>query len=182
MGPATGLVLVLAALLLPVSWPLGPAAVTAAGNCKLALDAGHAAPGSGTPSTVVDFSVVVSYKAACSPPATVQVTIAGLASPNLALSPGQPSTAAGMTTVTYTGQRTIGAAGTWPYEFRARLTAADPWVTLAGSAPAALTIKVPATPKPTPKPTHKPTPKPTQEPTPEPTPQPTPVATQAPGP
>ena len=132
MGPAAGLVLFLAALWLPFGWPLGPAAATAAGNCKLALDAGQAAPGSGTPSTVIDFTVVVSYKAACSAPETVRVTIAGLGSPTLALTPGQPSTAAGITTVTYSGQRKIGAAGTWPYEFAARLTAASPWVVLAG--------------------------------------------------
>ena len=100
VGPAAGLVLLLAALLLPVGWPLGPAAVAAAGNCKLALDAGHASPGTATTQTVIAFVVEVSYKAACSPPGTVRVTITGLASPTLALSPGQPATAAGITTVT----------------------------------------------------------------------------------
>jgi hypothetical protein len=173
-GPATGLVLLLAAVFLPVGWPLGPGTAAAAGNCKLTLAGGQAAPGSGTPQTAIDFALEVSHKAACSPPATVRVTIAGLASPTLALTPGQPSTAAGTTSVTYTGQRTIGAAGTWTYEFAARLTAADPWVILAGTAPAALTINVPATPKPTAKPTPKPTP------TPKPAPKPTVKPTKAP--
>ena len=146
-GPAAGLVLLLAALWLPFGWPLGPAAATAAGNRKLDLAAGRGCPGSGTTQTVIDFAVEVSWKASCSPPQTVRVTIAGLASPTLALAPGQPSTATGTTTVTYTGQRTIGAAGTWTYEFAARLTAADPWVTLAGNSPAALTINVPSHPE-----------------------------------
>ena len=178
MRPAGGLVLLLAALWLPVGSPLGPAAASAAGNCKLDLAAGGAAPGSGTPQTVFDFAVEVSWKASCSPPQTVRVTIAGVASPTLALSPGQPATAAGTTTVTYTGQRTIGTAGTWTYEFAARLTAADPWVVLAGSAPAALTINVPITPKPTAKPTPKP--KPTPRPTIRPRRRPTAKPTKAP--
>jgi hypothetical protein len=177
MGPAAGLVLLLAALWLPFGGPLGPAVATAAGNCKLELAAGQAAPGSGTTATVIDFVVVVSYKAACSPPETVRVTIAGLASPTLALSAGTPSTATGITTVTYTGQRTIGAAGTWTYEFAARLTSADPWVVLPGSSPASLTISAPPAP-PTPKPTAKPTPKP--KPTAKPTPKPTAKPTKAP--
>ena len=180
MGPVAGLVLILAALWMPVGSPLGPAAATAAGNCKLDLAAGQAAPGSGTPQTVFDFAVEVSWKASCSPPQAVRVTIAGVASPTLALSPGQPSTATGTTTVTYAGQRTIGTAGTWTYEFAARLTAAAPWVVLAGSAPAAITINVPVTPKPTAKatPQPKPTPKPTAKATPKP--RPTAKPTKAP--
>ena len=178
----------MAALWLPFG-PLGPATAAAAGNCKLALESGQAAPGSGSPETVIDFTVIVSYKAACSPPGSVRVTVAGLASPTLALTPGASSTATGTTTATYTGQRTVGAVGSWPYEFAARVTAGDPWVVLPGSSPAALTISVPPTAPPTPKPTAKPkpTPKPTAKPkpTPKPTAKPTkasPTATPKPNP
>ena len=134
MGPAAGLVLFLAALWLPFGWPLGPASATAAGNCKLALDAGGAAPGSGTPSTVVDFTVVVSYKAACSARKTY-----GSRSPDLGhrRSRSRRGRRHGRR---YHDSHVHGAAQDRhgrdvAVRVRRRLTAAGPWVVLPGTAP-----------------------------------------------
>ena len=105
------------------------------GTASSPWHAGQAAPGSGTPSTVIDFAVEVSYKAACSPPADRAGHDRRTGVTDARAHAGPASTAAGITTVTYSGQRTIGTAGTWTYEFAARLTAADPWVILAGQRP-----------------------------------------------
>jgi hypothetical protein len=176
IGLAVGLVL--AAGLLGV--PLGVDA--AAANCKLALQSGQASPASGTTETVTTFSVLVSWKSNCDEPDAVTLRIPGL-SGSIALSQGTLSTAAGTTSAVYTGQHTIGTPGSWGYEFRARESPSDPWVTLAGSNPGQVDIAaVPPTPTPTPKPKPKPTPTPTPKPKPKPTATPTPKPTAKPRP
>jgi hypothetical protein len=170
--------LVLAAGLLGV--PLGIDA--AAANCKLALRAGEASPGSGTTETVTTFSVRVSWKANCAEPDAVTVGILGLSGTTV-LGQGSTSTGGGTSSALYTGQFTIGTPGSWGYEFAARESPSSPWVTLAGTNPGQIDIAaVPPTPTPTPRPKPKPTPTPTPRPKPKATATPTPKPTARPRP
>ena len=184
---AVGLVLAVGLFGVPWAVPVAAPRAEAASNCKLDLEAGHAHPSSGSVSTSFTFSVRVTWKASCAPPASVTVTIVGFGSgATTSLSPGTPSTGQGNASATYRGQRTVAKVGSWAYEFAARMTAQDGWLTLVGTSPA--TIKVAAAPKPTPTPTPKPKPKPTPSPTPKPkpapkpTPKPKPTPTREPAP
>jgi hypothetical protein len=160
---------------MPFTTPLAPVGVNAAAaNCKLKLEAGRASPATGTIATQTRFSVDVSWKATCPDPDAVTLTIQGL-SGTIQLTAGGTSTAQGMTRAVYSGQHTIGTPGSWGYQFAAREGQSDPWVTLAGSAPAQIDIAAVPTPTPTPKPKPTPTPKPKPTPTPKPKPTATPT-------
>jgi len=178
IGLAVGLVLAAGLLGVPVGVD------GAAANCKLSLQSGQASPASGTTETETTFSVRVSWKANCDDPEAVTLRIQGL-SGTIMLAQGSPSTSGGTTSAIYSGQFTIGTPGSWGYEFAARESPSEPWVTLAGSDPAQVVIAaVPSTPPPTPKPKPKPkaTPTPTPKPKPKPTATPTPKPTAKPKP
>jgi hypothetical protein len=170
---ASGVIaLLVATIALPAIWPDAPWASTVeAASCKgVKLTAPNAAPRTGTPTTLIQFSVTYVDSGNCKP-STIVAVIPGF---------GQaPLTATG--TSYTTGVRYSRALrlpiGTWSYQFYASAGAGGPGRTDTVIGPGTIVIVAPT---PTPTPTPKPTPKPTPRPTPKPTAQPTPRATVSP--
>ncbi|MEI7744359.1 MAG: hypothetical protein WCK58_11510, partial [Chloroflexota bacterium] len=141
----------LAALVLLVMTVL-PAAAAATG--VVALASGSASPTSGTPSTVITFSVVYTNTDSKAP-AYVRLHVAGK---TLAMFPASGD--GWKRGVKFTVSTRL-EAGAWPPVFEAADRSGNS-ATLDGPT---VTIEVAPTPTPTPKPTPTPTPKPTATPT-----------------
>jgi len=129
------------------------------------LTAGAAAPGTGTTSTPITFSVRYTDSDGCAPD-SVTVTISGVGT--VAMTGSGTSYATG---ITYRATRIL-SAGSHAYSFAA--SSGMKSAALSAVSPARVVITAPV-PPPTPKPTAKPTPPPPPPPTPPPPPPPPPT-------
>lgn len=164
-----------AAALLPASSRLVLAAsCNGSSHPDPVLSGGGATPGSGGPSTAIEFSVHYADSVGCAP-SSIDVVISGVG--RFGMTASGSGFKAG---VTFTASRRL-PVGSWSYHFEATSGsgAGHRMVSKTSVSPSKVVIEA-ATPKPSPKP--KPTAKPTPRPTPRPTARPTPRPTKAPQP
>jgi hypothetical protein len=182
---ASGVItLLVATIALPAIWPdvLGPS-VASASSCNGAshdihLSAPNAAPRSGTPATLIQFTVTYVDTGNC-PATSVVVVVPGVGQKALTATGSSWGTG-----VVFRGSMRL-PVGRWTYRFDAR-SGGGSGRTATVTGPGTIVIVAPTptptpTPKPTPPPTPKPTPRPTTRPTPKPTPRPTAKPTAGPG-
>ena len=164
------------AVLLTVAFPADrAAAASCSGNSHvMKLSGGAAAPGSGTTSTTVRFTVTYTDNDGCTPDRIVLVVI-GVGTYGLSHVTG------GLQSGAVFGRTLTLPAGRWAYRFEASsgAGAGRRQAKLTSVSPPQVIVTAPA-PKPTPTPKPKPTPKPV--PTPQPIATPAAVATPAPTP